>query len=110
MKNRTVNEFENRIMNKRVNIIETSVQSRNKKSPNEIQRLPVQYSVGNDYLYTYRLYEIRKKYVNGEITKEQYEKLTNIVKSKMMENKSKTKKCNGNYYDLEAMKNKKLKH
>lgn len=109
MKNRTINEFENRIMDKRVNIIEPSMQNRNKKTLNELQRLPVKYSIGNDYLYTHRIYNIKKKYVNGEITKDQYDKMMKVIRRKSLENKYRIKLHSSNIHNLELMKNKKYK-
>ena len=109
MKNRIFNEFENKIMDKRVNIVETEAQNRNKKCLNEVRRLPVKYSIGNDYLYTYRIYYIKKKYINGEITKEQYEKMINVIRKKTLGDKRGLKVRFSDLHDLEAMKNKKFK-
>ena len=83
MKNKAFYPFENKIMDKRVNIIETDLRNENRRCINEVNRLPVKYSVGNDYLYTYRIFDIKKKYINREITKEQYEILMRIVRDKM---------------------------
>lgn len=109
MKNRPINEFENRIMDKRVNIIEPGMQNRHKKTLNEVQRLPVKYSIGNDYLYTYRIYNIKKKYVNGEITKDQYDDLVKVIRKKLLENMYRINPRSSNIHDLESMKNKKYK-
>lgn len=97
MKNRIVNEFKNKIIDKRINIVETDVRDRNKKCLNEVRRLPVEYSIGNDYLYTYRVYYIKKKYINGEITKEQYEKMIDVIREKTLEDKRGLKRCPGNF-------------
>ena len=109
MKNRTINEFENRIMDKRVNIIEPGMHNKNKKTLNEVQRLPVKYSIGNDYLYTYRIYNIKKKYVNGEITKDQYDNMVKIIRKKSLENRYRINLCSSNIHDLKSMKNKRYK-
>lgn len=109
MKNRPINEFENRIMDKRVNIIESEVQNGNKKTLNEVRRLPVKYSIGNDYLYTHRIYSIKKKYINGEITKDQYNNMIEVIRKKSLENKHGMNIRSSNKHDLESMKNKKYK-
>ena len=109
MKNRVVKEYENKIIDKRINIIEPELQNRNKKSLNEVRRSPVKYSIGHDYLYTYRIYDIKKKYINGEISREQYENVMTIIKNKMIEDARRRKLRTGEFYDIEAMKNKKFR-
>lgn len=109
MKNKAFYPFENKIMDKRVNIIETDLRNKNRRCINEVNRLPVKYSVGNDYLYTYRIFDIKKKYINREITKEQYEMLMRIVRDKMNIDRNRIKQCLSDLHDSEPMKNKRFK-
>ena len=105
MQNSTYEPLKNRIMDQRVNMIDGCYRCMGKKSVNETKRLPVQYSVGSDYLYTYRTYDVRRKYINREITKEQYEQLISVLRNK------RTSSNDGkvNRFDALALQNRRLR-
>ena len=74
---------------------------------NETKREPIKYSIGNDYLYTNRMYGLKKRYMNGEITKEQYKEMTQLVKQKARS--INVRKIVSDRYDLEPYRNKVFK-
>ena len=110
MKNRLHKEFENKIGDDKINLVELDMLNNGRNSLNETQRLPVKYSVGKDYLYTHRMYLFKKKYINGEISKDEYENIIKFIQGKLFESRHRFVKPRvSNIHDIEARRNKRYR-